>query len=118
MISMAADDYRKLSIADKNKLALSRARDAAVRCRNCDMQVMPADLLSHLEQRCEGRPEPGPGAKWVSARDAIVRRVPKATLSYWVKQGFVRARGPRMDREYLLGDLAQRIAQRIGFQRR
>ena len=113
-----ADDYRKLSIADKNRLALSRARDAAVRCRNCDMQVMPADLVAHLEQRCAGRPEPGPGAKWVSARDAIVRRVPKATLSYWAKQGFVRTRGSRMDREYLLGDLAQRVSIWRGFRRR
>lgn len=82
------------------------------------MQVMPADLIAHRDQRCAGRPEPGAGAKWVNARDAIVRSVPKATLSYWVAQGFVRARGARMDREYLLRDLAQKVAARRGFRRR
>lgn len=112
------DDYRKLSIKDKRALDLLRARDASVRCPQCDMSMVPADLLVHLEVRCAGRPEPGSGAKWVSARDAIVRRVPKATLSYWVKQGFVRARGGQMDREYLLGDLAKRIANWRGFRRR
>lgn len=116
MIAMA--DYRRLSVVQKRALDLSRARDAAVRCPECDMQVMPADLLAHLEQRCSGRPEPGPGAKWVSWREAIAQGVPRETLARWARSGLVRYVGERQDRKYLLRDLALRIAQRNGFRRR
>ena len=110
--------YHLMTMQEKAARSLGQVRDASVRCPQCEMSVMPADLLAHIEQRCAGRPEPGAGAKWVNARDAIVRRVPKGTLSYWVQQGFVRARGGQMDREYLLGDLALRIARWRGFRRR
>ena len=115
---VAVSSYQKLSIADKRALDLSRVREPSVSCPQCDMQVMPVDLIAHLADRCSGQREPGPSAKWVDARDAIVRGVPKATLSYWVERGFVRARGDRMDRQYLLRDLALKVAQRNGFHRR
>lgn len=118
MLSMAADDYRKLSVAEKNKLALSRARDAAVRCPDCDMQVMPVDLLAHQRERCAGVADPGPGAKWVTWREALALGVPGKTFARWVERGFVRFTGERQDRKYLLRDLALRIAQRNGFRRR
>lgn len=110
--------YHLLPIAQKRALAAASQREPAVACPRCDTQVMPADLLAHLEQRCTGQREPGPGARWVSARDPIVRNVPKATRSYWVERGFVRVRGGTMDREYLLRDLAKRIAIRESFRRR
>jgi len=118
-VNAMASSYQKLSLADKRALDLSRVREPSLPCpRGCGMSLMAVDLLAHLKERCSGPPDPGPTAKWVSARDAIVRGVPKGTLSYWVERGFVRARGPRMDREYLLRDLALRIGQRNGFRRR
>jgi hypothetical protein len=110
--------YHSLPIAQKRAEALARVREPAVTCPDCDMQVMPVDLHVHLESRCPGRREPGPSARWVDGRDALVRLVPKATLHYWVAQGFVRVRGARMDREYLLRDLALKVSQWRGFRRR
>ena len=118
MIAMT-DDYRRLPIADKRKLDLARARDAAVRCQQCEMSVMPVDLGAHLEQRCAGRPEPGPGAKWVTWREALAMGgVTPMRLSRWARSGQVRFVGERQDRKYLLRDLALRIAQAMGFRRR
>lgn len=120
MISMSDDqrDYRRLSVVQKRALDLSRARSAAVRCQECDMQVMPVDLVAHLEQRCAGRPAPGAGEKWLTWREALAMGVPRETLRRWVGAGFVRFVGERQDRKYLLRDLAQKIAQRRGFRRR
>jgi hypothetical protein len=113
-----ASSYQKLSIADKRALDLSRARDAAVRCPNCDMQVLPVDLVAHLEQRCAGRPEPGAGAKWVMWNEALAQGVPRETLARWARTGLVRCVGERQDRKYLLGDLVKMIARRHAFRRR
>jgi hypothetical protein len=55
-------DYHKLPIAQKRAEALARAREPAVTCPDCDTQVMPADLLAHLRDRCPGQRDPGPGA--------------------------------------------------------
>jgi len=115
---MAAVPYQKLSIQQKRELDLSKVRDAAVRCPHCEMQVMPVDLLVHVAQRCAGRPEPGPGAKWITHREALAMGVARATLSFWVERDFVRATGERQDRKYLLRDLALKIAQQKGFRRR
>jgi hypothetical protein len=108
--------YHLLPIAEKRALSIESQRERAIACPGCDTQVMPIDMPAHL-QRCQPR-EPGPLDKWVSARDPIVRDIPKATRSRWVERGFVRVRGDRMDREYLLRDLAKRIAFREGFRRR
>lgn len=112
-----ASRYHLMSAAEKRAGSLANVRERSVACQSCDTQVMPEDLPSHV-QRCQGPGEPGPRDKWVSARDSIVRNVPKGTRSYWVKRGFVRVRGEPMDREYLLRDLAKRIAIRQGFRRR
>lgn len=113
-----AASYQRLSLVQKRALDLSRARDAAVRCPLCDMQVMPADLQAHAEQRCSGRPEPGPGSKWLTHPEAIARGVAKQTLSDWAKAGKVRTRGERGDRLYLERDLVIQLVQsRVGRRR-
>lgn len=110
--------YHKLSISEKRTLDLSRAREPAVTCPRCDTQVTPTDLLSHLELRCGGPREPGPGAKWVSHREVMMMGVPRVTLSRWANNGLVRFTGERRDRKYLYRDLAVKVAQRMGFRRR
>lgn len=110
--------YHRLPIAQKRAEGIARMREPAVTCPSCDTQVMPAELLTHVEQRCEGPREPGPGAKWVNFREAMVLGVPRATLSFWTRTGQVRFLGERQDRQYLMRDLALKIAQRRGFRRR
>lgn len=111
--------YQKLSITQKRALDLARVREASVPCPGeCGMQLMPADLLSHLEQRCTGRAEPAPSSKWIPHREVMAMGVPRVTLSRWVERGFVRVTGERQDRKYLYRDLAVKVAQRRGFRRR
>lgn len=111
-------DYHKLPIAQKRMQNIARVREPAVSCPDCDTQVMPADLLQHLQERCAGPRDPGPSAKWVTWAEARKMGVPKQTLSRWASSGLVRSIGGRMDRKYLHRDLALKIAQRRGFHRR
>lgn len=104
--------YHRMPIAQKRTEALARARETAVTCPSCDTQVMPADLIAHLEQRCTGPREPSAGAKWATWREALELGVRKRTLIRWVRRGHVRFKGGRGDRLYLLRDLVLRIAQR------
>lgn len=110
--------YQRLPIAEKRALDLSRARQPAVTCPDCDLQVMPVDLLNHLRDRCGGLRPPGPADKWVSFREALALGVPRGTLSRWVDAGLVRVMGAVQDRRYLHRDLALRVARRKGFHRR
>lgn len=111
--------YHELSVAQKRAESLARIREPAVTCPDCDTQVMLADLLGHIEQRCPGLREPGPGSKWVSHREAMAMGVGRGILSYWVKRGRVRTRmGDDGCRQYLHGDLVRRIAvQRLNRRR-
>lgn len=111
-------DYHKLPIAQKRAEALARVREPAVTCPDCDMQVMPVDLIGHLEQRCPGQRDPGPSAKWLTHREVMALGIPRATLTRWVQGGEVRAVGDVQDRKYLLRDLALKVAQRRGSRRR
>ena len=110
--------YQKMSIVEKRAVALSSVREASVTCPDCDTQVMPVDLLAHRSDRCPGRREPGPSARWVTWREALAMGVPAMTLSRWASNGHVRVVGTRMDRKYLHRDLALKISQRLGFRRR
>lgn len=118
--------YHSLPIAQKRAEAIARVREPAVTCPSCDTQVMPVDLLAHIEQRCPGPRAPGPSAKWVGWREAvaIIRRSiagmsePAAMmrLSRWSHPDRnqvvrVRARGTRGDRTYLHSDLVKHLAR-------
>lgn len=113
-----AHSYHRLSVAEKQAADRARMREPAVTCPGCDTQTTSQDLLSHVAKRCPGPREPGPRSVWVSWRDAIAAGVPKMTLSFWAQRGEVRTRGPRGDRQYLLRDLALRLAQRRVIRRR
>lgn len=110
--------YQKLSIHEKRAYDLRSVRESAVTCPICDMQVMPVDLLNHLELRCTGPREPGPSAKWATHREAVAMGTTKWTLSRWVDRGDVRVKGSRGDRFYLVRDLVLRIARRRSIRRR
>jgi hypothetical protein len=111
---MNVSDYHKLPIAQKRTAALARMREPARTCPGgCGMQVTSADLLSHLEQRCTGKLEPGPGAKWVTHAEALAMGIARATLSYWSERRLVRTRIVEDGyRQYLHGDLVERLAER------
>ncbi len=106
-------DYHRLSVADKLAYAAGQQREPAVACpADCGVQVQPLDLLGHLEQRCPGPREPGPGANWVDLQTAVAAGVPRETLRYWARTGRVRTRGARPDTKYLLRDLVRRVVIR------
>lgn len=110
--------YQQLSIVEKRTENIARVREPSVSCPLCDTQVMPVDLLAHVDLRCPGPREPGPGARWVTWAEARAMGVPAKTLSNWAKNGHVRFVGVRLDRKYLHRDLVLKIAQRRGFRRR
>lgn len=118
--------YHSLPIAQKRAESLARVREPSITCPRCDTQLMPADLLVHLESRCPGHRDPGPGAKWVGWREAvaIIRRStpglsePAAMmrLSRWSRADrnhviWVRARGTRGERIYLHADLVKHLSR-------
>lgn len=116
--NFTASAYHTMSIAEKRALSTANVREAAIPCPSCLTQVMPADLLAHVQQRCSGPREPGPGSKWVTFREVRAHGVPKQTLTDWVKTGKVRRRGSRVDYEYLWRDLVVLIAERLLERRR
>jgi hypothetical protein len=46
----------------------------------------------------------------VTWKQALAMGVPKQTLLFWIRRGYVRHRGERGDRRYLLRDLVRRTA--------
>ena len=104
--------YHKLSAAQKQAQSLAAVRELPVSCPRCDTQLMPEDLIAHLDQRCTGPREPGPGAKWVNWQGAIAMGVPERTFKRWVQAKHVRYKGGRGDRLYLRRDLVKRLALR------
>lgn len=109
--------YHKLSAAEKQAHALASIREQPIACPQCDTQLMPDDLLKHLEERCTGPRDPGPGSKWVDWQGALAMGIPKLTLIRWVRAKHVRFKGGRGDRLYLRRDLVKRLALRISSRR-
>jgi hypothetical protein len=104
--------YHRMSVAEKQAYARANVREQAVACPKCDTQTTAADLLEHVEKRCQGPREPGPGSKWVTWREALALGVTGWTLSRWVSAGDVRFRGELNERQYLLRDIAMRLMHR------
>jgi len=103
-------DYHRLSIQQKQRSALDQARERPMHCPTCETAVMPSELLQHIAERCPGPRDPHPAAKWVTWAQALETGVPRRTLLFWIKRGYVRHRGARGDRRYLLRDLVRRTA--------
>jgi hypothetical protein len=107
-----------MSLADKQARHRNRMREPAVSCPECGTQTTAADLIAHVAARCPGPRDPHPGSKWVSWRDALALGVLRGTLSKWVARGAVRVRGETQQREYLMRDIAVRVAAARAQQRR
>lgn len=110
--------YHRLSIAEKQAHQRQSMREPAVMCPSCETQTTAADLLEHVASRCPGPRQPGSSSKWVSWREALAMGILPGTMSKWVKRGLVRARGELQDRQYLLRDIAVRVAAQRSQQRR
>lgn len=107
---MRSSVYHRLPIAEKRAVGLARIREQPRSCPRCGTLLMTADLLAHLDYRCSGPREPGPGSRWLTWRAAITLGVKRQTLANWVANGLVRVVGERMDRRYLEADLVYVIA--------
>lgn len=119
-----AHSFGSLSIREKQTRTLAGMREPPVECPYCGTKTPAIDLLAHVETRCSGPrqeqepQEPKNHWRWVDWRHARAMGVPATTLSFWARTGRVRYLGTRMDRKYLLRDLALKLAQRRGFRRR
>ena len=110
-------------IAEKRAENIARAREASRSCPGgCGTQLMPADLLAHVEERCPGPRDPHAGARWVTWAEALVevrkRGLSRKALWKWIQRGVVRHRGAIGERLYLYADLADEIARIIVVRRR
>ncbi len=103
--------YSRMNIAQKQAHQREVMREPSVVCPVCETQTTAVYLIKHVT-RCTGPREPNRHSKWVSWRDAMRMGVPRETMSRWVKRGLVRVRGELQDREYLLRDIALRVAAR------
>lgn len=110
-----ASSYHRMSAAQKQASSLAAVRELPVSCPRCDTQLMPEDLLVHLDQRCTGPRDPGPGSKWVDWQGALAMGITERTLIRWVRAKHVRYKGGRGDRMYLRRDLVKRLAFRRTF---
>jgi len=113
---MRPSSYHRMSAAAKEARNRDRMREPAIACPVCETQTTAADLLEHVATRCPGQREPGAGSKWISWREALALGVPRSTMNKWVKRGLVRVRGELQARQYLLRDVAMRLA--VCWQRR
>lgn len=104
--------YARLSVAEKEIRQREDMREPAVRCPSCDTQTTSNDLVQHVEERCQGPREPHPQSRWITFADAMKLGVQRGTLSKWVRKGRVRVRAAGEQRQYLLRDLAVRLAER------
>jgi hypothetical protein len=104
--------YGRLSVVAKQVDHRERMREPAVRCPLCEAQTTVADLLGHVARRCPGRRAPHPLSRWVGWAEAIALGIAPGTMSRWVRRGVVLSRGGARSRQYLLRDLAVRLAER------
>lgn len=47
--------YQELTLKQKQAAAIASQREQTIVCPRCEAQLMPIDLVGHLEQRCTGR---------------------------------------------------------------
>jgi hypothetical protein len=107
-------DYRKLDIAAKQAVQLERSREPEVECPTCEVKTTPADLLSHMDTRCEGPRDPGPAARWISRSEARKLGASIKSLERWAREDLVRTQGARRQRRFLQRDVVRRLAfQRV-----
>lgn len=111
--------YHLMSIGEKQAAAREQVAEPPIACpRDCGTRLMPADVLTHVADRCPGPKPPGPGSMWVDHAAALRLGVDRMTLSRWARRGEVRRIGPRGDGKYLLRDLVTRVAVRSPIRRR
>lgn len=105
-------DYHRMSLAEKQAYQRGKMREPSVVCPACETQLLPSDLLRHVDTTCTGPRDPHPSSAWVTWREALALGVRGYALSRWVASGRVRSKGELQDRRYLLRDLAALLARR------
>lgn len=110
--------FNRLTVAAKQRRHQERMREPPVSCPDCETETTAGDLVSHLG-RCEGPREPHPKSRWVTWREALELGAPRQSMSRWIRRGRVRMRTvPIPQRQYLLRDIALRIAESRARRRR
>lgn len=108
---MSGDDYRRLSVPEKEARNREAMREPAIVCPSCETQTTVADMPRHLAS-CPGPREPHPLSRWITWASAMRLGVSKRSLHYWTSTGLVRVEIVRGHRRYLERDVVMRIALR------
>jgi len=112
--------YNSLSFAEKREVAAAAVREPTVACpSDCGTQLQPGDLLQHAAERCPGPRDPTRATVMIDRQQAMRAGVRPSTLSKWARSAKVRYLGARLDRKYVLRDVAlQIVKQRMEERRR
>lgn len=105
--------YHRMSRAEKVTRHREQMREPAIPCPFCETQTTVVDLPRHVKDGCPGQRAPHPLSEWVTWSEALALGVPRQTMSRWVRQGLVRARGERDRREYLRRDVTKLAVARM-----
>ncbi len=113
--TVGGSNYRRLSVADKQRETRYRARPPAMRCPECGLALLPRDMLKHLADRCEGREPAHPSERWISRGDVAALGVCERNVERWAALGLVRYLDAEdgAGRRYLLRDVVLEVALRM-----
>lgn len=103
--------YHLMTAAEKQARHRNTMREPHMVCTLCEAQITVADRSRHMEA-CTGPREPHPLSEWIAWKAALALGVRPPTMSRWVRQGKVRARGALWSREYLRRDVERLLALR------
>lgn len=107
--------YHKLTVEEKEKRNRDRMREPAVTCPHCEVKMPVAELLAHVNERCEGKREPHPLSKWLTWTEVVSLGAPVANIKRWVAEGRIRTRGKpgKRAKRYLARDAVKLVALRL-----
>ncbi len=107
------DDYNRLPVNEKQRVARERIREPSVQCPYCETKTTVDNLLTHVQERCTGTKLPHQFSRWIDHAEALRLGVRRQNLSRWVTRGIVRIRPTPRGRQYLKRDVVRALAARI-----
>jgi hypothetical protein len=105
--------YRRLTLAEKQRVTRTAIREPAIACPHCEAKTTVDDLLTHIELRCHGRRPEHQYSAWIRAAEAADLGAGGAVLRRWVREQRVAAVGDGAQRRYLKRDVVRLLSMRV-----
>lgn len=109
MKSKAERPYRSLSKAQKEAEIYGSLREPPIACVRCEVQVLPFEMLRHL-QACAGKREPHPLSRWITWAEVVSMGVAVRTMRRWRRSDLVQTKRINGTRRYLERDVAKLLS--------